>query len=122
MFTNIKAISKILHQGTFSYKKFKTETKLCGQVLKYEYQYEYVAQLPYFKIITYPVIGGIIFSEFILIFLYVYIEHLLDRLQFKKRLYLESFFNIIKYKRTRALYLYMLLYTAYNTFSYRSCI
>lgn len=42
MFTNIKAISKILHQGTFSYKKFKTETKLCGQVLKYEYQYEYV--------------------------------------------------------------------------------
>ena len=53
MFTNIKAISKILHQGTFSYKKFKTETKLCGQVLKYEYQYEYIAQLPYFKIITY---------------------------------------------------------------------
>ena len=59
IFKNIKTTLKQIPKGTFSYKKYKAENRNMKTITSYDHIFEYSAQLPYVKVVTYPVAMGI---------------------------------------------------------------
>lgn len=59
IFKNIKTTLKQIPKGTFSYKKYKAENRNMKTITSYDHIFEYSAQLPYVKVVTYPVAIGI---------------------------------------------------------------
>lgn len=52
---NIKATAKQIPKGTFNYFKYKRENTNMKTITSYDHVFEYCAQLPYLKLVTYPI-------------------------------------------------------------------
>ncbi len=80
-FKNIKTTLKQIPKGTFSYKKYKAENRNMKTITSYDHIFEYSAQLPYVKVVTYPVAMGIYTGAIFAVVGYVYI---IDSINSKK--------------------------------------
>ena len=69
-------ILKSIPKGTFNYKKYKDNYRDPIFNSPNDIKLSYVSQLPYFKVITYPIVTSIILSEWLPIFIIVLIENL----------------------------------------------
>lgn len=81
IFKNIKTTLKQIPKGTFSYKKYKDENRNIKTITSYDHIFEYSAQLPYVKVVTYPVAMGIYTGA---LFAFVGVVYLIDAINNKK--------------------------------------
>lgn len=79
---SILKVIKNIPGGTFNYTKYK-KTYRCKFNRDADIFLEYMAQLPYFKIITAPIVVFFMTLEFLPIFVAVLFEHLLEKLKSK---------------------------------------
>lgn len=73
IFKNIKTTLKQIPMGTFSYKKYKYKNRNMKTITSYDHIFEYSAQLPYVKVVTYPIAMGIYTSTLVAWFGYIYL-------------------------------------------------
>lgn len=76
-------ILKSIPKGTFNYKKYKDNYRDPKFNSPNEIKLSYVSQLPYFKVVTYPIVTAIILTEWLPIIILVLIENLKDKMRVK---------------------------------------
>ena len=76
-------ILKNISEGTFNYKKYKDN--YCDPKFNSptDIKLSYMSQLPYFKVVTYPIVTAIIITEWLPIIILVLIENLKDKMRVK---------------------------------------
>ena len=77
---NILDVIKNIPSGTFNYKKYKKNYN-CKFNRDIDIITEYMAQLPYLKVVTCPLVLLFIFLEFSPIVIAVLFEHYLEKLK-----------------------------------------
>ena len=73
-------ILKSIPKGTFNYKKYKDNYRDPKFNSPTDIKLSYMSQLPYFKVVTYPIVTAIILTEWLPIFIIVLIENLKDKM------------------------------------------
>ena len=76
-------ILKSIPKGTFNYKKYKDNYRDPKFNSPTDIKLSYMSQLPYFKVVTYPIVTAIILTEWLPIFIIVLIENLKDKMRVK---------------------------------------
>ena len=71
---------KSIPKGTFNYKKYKDNYRDPKFNSPTDIKLSYMSQLPYFKVVTYPIVTAIILTEWLPIFIIVLIENLKDKM------------------------------------------
>lgn len=77
---NLIDVIKSIPKGTFNYSRYKKEYR-CKFNREIDIMMEYAAQLPYFKIITFPIAAALMLLELLPIILVILFEHFVDKLK-----------------------------------------
>ena len=82
--SNVAKFVRSIPKGTFNYKKFCRDNQQMKTITSYDRAFEFAAQLPYLKLITYPV-GLTMYITGLYAFIgYVYVSDLVIDLRNKK--------------------------------------
>lgn len=81
---NIKDVIKNIPAGTFNYKSYKSKYR-CKFNRDIDIFLKYIAQLPYLKVITYPMVMIFIMMSYLPIVVLILAEYHFNKLKSKKR-------------------------------------